>query len=183
LSGVAGFQRKFWRLFHLDGNFQVSDAPADKKALKAAHTCIKKVNEDIENFSMNTAISAFMIATNELTDLKANNREVLEPLVRLISPFAPHLAEELWSKLGGSGSVTHSAYPVPNESYLVESSKSYPVSFNGKVRFQLELPLDLSKDAIEKAALEDDRTTQHLGDKSIAKIIVVPGKIINIVLK
>ena len=182
LSGVAGFQRKFWKLFHMDGTFAVSDAPADKKALKAAHTCIKKVSEDIENFSFNTSVSAFMIATNELTELKANNREVLEPLVRLIAPFAPHLAEELWEKLGGTGSVTHASYPQHNESYLIESSKNYPVSFNGKVRFQLELPLDMDKDAIEKAVLEDPRTLEQIGEKQIRKMIVVPGRIINIVI-
>ena len=182
LSGVAGFQRKFWKLFHMDGTFDVSDAPADKKALKAAHTCIKKVGEDIENFSFNTSVSAFMIATNELTELKANNREVLEPLVRLIAPFAPHLAEELWEKLGGTGSVTHTVYPLHNESYLIESSKNYPVSFNGKVRFQLELPLDMAKEAIEKAVLEDPRTLEQIGEKQVRKMIVVPGRIINIVI-
>ena len=182
LSGVAGFQRKFWKLFHMDGTFALSDAPADKHALKTAHTCIKKVSEDIENFSFNTSVSAFMIATNELTELKANNKEVLEPLVRLIAPFAPHLAEELWEKLGESGSVTHAAYPQHNESYLVESSKNYPVSFNGKVRFQLELPLAMDKDAIEKAVLEDARTTEQIGDKQVRKMIVVPGRIINIVI-
>jgi len=123
-----------------------------------------------------------MIATNELTELKANNKEVLEPLVRLIAPFAPHLAEELWEKLGESGSVTHTAYPQHNESYLVESSKNYPVSFNGKVRFQLELPLAMDKDAIEKAVLEDPRTTEQIGDKQVRKMIVVPGRIINIVI-
>ena len=182
LSGVAGFQRKFWKLFHMDGTFDVSDAPADKKALKAAHTCIKKVGEDIENFSFNTSVSAFMIATNELSELKANNREVLEPLVRLIAPFAPHLAEELWEKLGGTGSVTHTTYPMHNESYLIESSKNYPVSFNGKVRFQLELPLDMSKEAIEKSVLEDPRTLEQIGEKQVRKMIVVPGRIINIVI-
>jgi leucyl-tRNA synthetase len=123
-----------------------------------------------------------MIATNELSELKANNREVLEPLVRLIAPFAPHLAEELWEKLGGTGSVTHTTYPKHNESYLIESSKNYPVSFNGKVRFQLELPLDMSKEAIEKSVLEDPRTLEQIGEKQVRKMIVVPGRIINIVI-
>ena len=123
-----------------------------------------------------------MIATNELTELKANNREVLEPLVRLIAPFAPHLAEEIWEKLDGTGSVTHATYPQHDESYLIESSKNYPVSFNGKVRFQLELPLDMDKDAIEKAVLEDPRTLEQIGEKQIRKMIVVPGRIINIVI-
>ena len=182
LSGVAGFQRKFWKLFHQGGSFNVSEAAADKKALKAAHSCIKKVNQDIENFSFNTSISAFMIATNELTELGANQREVLEPLVRLIAPFAPHLAEELWQLLGNSDSVTQAPYPVHKEEYLVESTKNYPVSFNGKVRFQLELPLDMSKEDIEKTVLEDERTVAQIGDKQVRKMIVVPGRIINIVI-
>ena len=182
LSGVAGFQRKFWKLFHQGGSFNVSEAAADKKALKAAHSCIKKVNQDIENFSFNTSISAFMIATNELTELGANQREVLEPLVRLIAPFAPHLAEELWELLGNSDSVTQAPYPAHKEEYLVESTKNYPVSFNGKVRFQLELPLDMSKEDIEKTVLEDERTVAQIGDKQVRKMIVVPGRIINIVI-
>ena len=183
LSGVAGFLRKFWKLFHQNGEFNVTDTPAEKKALKAAHTCIKKVNEDMENFSFNTSVSAFMIATNELTELQANNREVLEPLVRLLSPFAPHIAEELWEKLGGEESVTRSAYPTHDRSYLLESNKKYPISFNGKVRFQLELPIDISKEEIEKAVMTDKRTTIQIGDKQVRKMIVVPGRIINIVLE
>ena len=182
LSGVAGFQRKFWKLFHPGGTFTVSDSAPDKKALKAAHTCIKKVNQDIENFSFNTSISAFMIATNELTELGANQREVLEPLVRLIAPFAPHLAEELWELLGNTDSVTAAPYPMHQEEYLVESSKNYPVSFNGKVRFQMELPLDMSKEDIEKSVLEDERTLAQIGEKQVRKMIVVPGRIINIVI-
>ena len=182
LSGVNGFKRKFWNLFHHGGEFNVSNAPADKKALKAAHTCIKKVNEDIENFSLNTAISAFMIATNELGDLKANNVEVLEPLVRLIAPFAPHMAEELWEKLGGEGSVNHANYPEHNPSYLVEDSKNYPISFNGKMRFQMELSLSLSPAEVEAAVRADERTAGYVGDKQIRKFIVVPGKIVNIVI-
>lgn len=182
LSGVAGFQRKFWKLFHPGGTFAVCDSAPDKKALKAAHTCIKKVNQDIENFSFNTSISAFMIATNELTELGANQREVLEPLVRLIAPFAPHLAEELWELLGNTDSVTAAPYPMHQEEYLVESSKNYPVSFNGKVRFQMELPLDMSKEDIEKSVLEDERTLAQIGEKQVRKMIVVPGRIINIVI-
>jgi leucyl-tRNA synthetase len=182
LSGVSGFQRKFWKLFHKGGSFNLSDSPADKKALKAVHTCIKKVNEDIENFSMNTSISAFMIATNELTDLGDNSREALEPMVRLIAPFAPHLAEELWEKLGCKGSVNHAAYPVHNEAYLVEDSKNYPISFNGKMRFQMELSLSLSPAEVEAVVRADERTAGYVGDKQIRKFIVVPGKIVNIVI-
>lgn len=182
LSGVSGFQRKFWKLFHPGGNFQVTEGAADKNALKSAHTCIKKVSEDIEQLSLNTAISAFMICTNELTEQKCNHREVLEPLVRLIAPFAPHMAEELWEKLGGQGSVTQAPFPNFEPAYLVESTKHYPVSFNGKTRFQLELSLELSPKEVEAAVLADERTTAQVGDKSIRKIIVVPGKIINIVV-
>lgn len=182
LSGVSGFQRKFWKLFHQGGSFNVSEGPADAKARKAAHTCIKKVNEDMGQFSFNTSIAAFMIATNELTELKANQREVLEPLVVLLAPFAPHLAEELWEKLGGEGSVTRVAYPEHNEAYLVESTKTYPISFNGKMRFQLELPLDMSTEEIQKTVMADERTAGYVGDKQVRKFIVVPGKIVNIVL-
>ncbi|CAI8454133.1 MAG: Leucine--tRNA ligase [Cryomorphaceae bacterium] len=123
-----------------------------------------------------------MIATNELTELGANQREVLEPLVRLIAPFAPHLAEELWELLGNTDSVTAAPYPMHQEEYLVESSKNYPVSFNGKVRFQMELPLDMSKEDIEKSVLEDERTLAQIGEKQVRKMIVVPGRIINIVI-
>ena len=155
---------------------------ADKKALKAVHSCIKKVNEDMNNFSFNTSISAFMIATNELSELKTNEREALQPLVQLLAPFAPHLAEELWEKLSGKGSVTVCSYPVHKEEFLIENSKNYPVSFNGKVRYQLELSLSLTSEEIENIVLADARTSEQLGDKQVRKIIIVPGRIINIVI-
>ena len=182
LSGVSGFQRKFWKLFHPNGSFKISEGPADKKALKAVHSCIKKVNEDMNNFSFNTSISAFMIATNELSELKTNEREALQPLVQLLAPFAPHLAEELWEKLSGKGSVTVCSYPVHKEEFLIENSKNYPVSFNGKVRYQLELSLSLTSEEIENIVLADARTSEQLGDKQVRKIIIVPGRIINIVI-
>jgi len=140
------------------------------------------VNEDMNNFSFNTSISAFMIATNELTELKTNEREALQPLVQLLAPFAPHLAEELWEKLSGEGSVTVCSFPEHEEKYLIESSKNYPVSFNGKVRFQLELPLSLTSEDIENIVRSDPRTFEQLGDKQVRKIIIVPGRIINIVM-
>jgi len=140
------------------------------------------VNEDMNNFSFNTSISAFMIATNELTELKTNEREALQPLVQLLAPFAPHLAEELWEKLSGEGSVTVCSFPEHEEKYLIESSKNYPVSFNGKVRFQLELPLSLTSEDIENIVRSDPRTSEQLGDKQVRKIIIVPGRIINIVM-
>ena len=138
LSGVNNFSRKLWKLYHGNGAFAVSDDKATDKELKALHTCIKKVNEDIENFSFNTSISAFMICVNELTDLKCNKREILEPLAVLIAPFAPHTAEELWSRLGHKGGISRATYPEHNQAFLVENTKSYPVSFNGKMRFQIE---------------------------------------------
>jgi leucyl-tRNA synthetase len=140
------------------------------------------VNEDMNNFSFNTSISAFMIATNELSELKTNEREALQPLVQLLAPFAPHLAEELWEKLSGKGSVTVCSYPVHKEEFLIENSKNYPVSFNGKVRYQLELSLSLTSEEIENIVLADVRTSEQLGDKQVRKIIIVPGRIINIVI-
>ena len=182
LSGVSNFTRKLWKLYHNGENFDVSDEKATDKELKALHTCIKKVNEDIANFSFNTSVSAFMICVNELTDLKCNKREILEPLAVMISPFSPHIAEELWSLLGYIDGISRVAYPQHNEAYLVENTKRYPVSFNGKTRFQLELPLSMSKDEVEKAVLADERTDKYVDGKTIRKVIVVPGKIVNVVI-
>jgi leucyl-tRNA synthetase len=182
LSGVSNFLRKFWRLFHASDAVSISDEAPNEKELKALHTCIKKVNEDIEAFSFNTSVSAFMICTNELTELGCNTRAILEPLTVLLAPFAPHIAEELWAKLGHAPSVTQAPYPVFEAKYLTESTKDYPVSFNGKVRFNITLPADMAKDDVEKAALADERTEKYLEGKSIRKIIVVPGRIVNVVL-
>ena len=182
LSGVNNFSRKLWKLYHDNGAFAVSDDKATDKELKALHTCIKKVNEDIENFSFNTSVSAFMICVNELTDLKCNKREILELLAVLIAPFAPHTAEELWSRLGHEGGISRISYPEHNEAFLVENTKSYPVSFNGKMRFQIELPLNMGKDEVEKAVLADERTGKYIDGKTIRKVIVVPGKIVNVVI-
>ncbi|MDX5429286.1 MAG: class I tRNA ligase family protein [Bacteroidota bacterium] len=182
LSGVTGFLRKFWRLSHREGDFIVSDEVPNEKELKALHTCIKKVNEDMENFSFNTSVSAFMICTKELTDLKCNKRSIIEPLVILLSPFAPHMAEELWEKLGHSDSVTRQPYPTHEEKHLVESTKNYPVSFNGKVRFQITLPADMGKEDVEASVMADERTAKYMDGKQIRKVIVVPGRIVNIVI-
>jgi len=182
ISGVHNFLKKLWRLYHQNGDRNILSEKSDKKELKALHVLIKKVNEDISNFSFNTSISAFMICVNELHDLKCNKREILEPLAVLISPFAPHIAEELWSGLGHGSSITTQLYPEYKEEYLVESSFEYPVSFNGKVRFKQEFPLSLSKDEIEKEILALDKTTNYLQQKNPKKIIVVPGRIINIVV-
>lgn len=177
LSGVSGFFKKLWRLYQ-NG---VSEEQANEKELKALHTCIKKVNDDIESFSFNTSVAAFMICANELNDLKCNKRSILEPLAILVSPFAPHMAEELWCILGHNG-ISREAFPTHDEKFLVESSKNYPVSFNGKMRFTMALPLDMGKDDIEKAVMANDKTAGYIEGKTIRKVIIVPGKIINIVV-
>lgn len=181
MSGVFGFLKKLWRLFYDNDTWMVNENQASKAALKTLHETIKKVNQDIEGFSFNTCISAFMICVNELTAQKCHERSVLEPLVLLLSPFAPHIAEELWEKLGHQETLSHVPYPVHDESLLVENSKNYPVSFNGKMRFTLELPLSLNNQEIKDAVLADPRTTDYLQGGTPKKFIIVPNKIINIV--
>lgn len=181
ISGVHGFLKRLWKLFHVNNEFSVSEDTATPQELKVLHKTIKKVDEDIDNFSFNTSVSSFMIAVNELTALKCSKRSILEPLVILISPYAPHIAEELWNKLGHSSSIATAAYPVFESKYLVESTKNYPISFNGKMRFTKELSLDLTKEDIERAVLEDERTQKQLEGRKPKKVIVVPGKIVNIV--
>ncbi|OEY73288.1 leucine--tRNA ligase [Salegentibacter salarius] len=181
ITGVHNFLKKLWKLYHNGEQFEVSDEKAPADSLKSLHKTIKKVTEDIEEFSFNTSVSTFMICVNELSAQKCNSREVLEPLVILIAPYAPHIAEELWSKLGNSESVVTAEYPVFEEKYLVESTKNYPVSFNGKMRFTMELPLDMPKDEIEKTVMADERTQKQLNGRAPKKVIVVPGKIVNIV--
>ena len=183
ITGVHSFLKKLWKLYHSgpEGEFLVSDASASKDSLKTLHKTIKKVEEDIENFSFNTSVSTFMIAVNELTSQKCNSREVLEPLAVLISPYAPHISEELWEKLGHSESISTEPFPKFEAKHLVESSKEYPVSFNGKMRFKMELPLDMSKEDIEAAVMAHEKTQAQLQGRTPKKVIVVPGKIINIV--
>jgi leucyl-tRNA synthetase len=148
---------------------------------KSLHKTIKKVTEDIENFSFNTSVSQFMICVNELQQLKCNHRAILEPLAILVSPYAPHIAEELWSALGHEGSIATVAFPKFEEKYLVESEKEYPVSFNGKMRFTIKLPLDLTATQIEEIVMADERTQAQLQGRTPNKVIIVPGKIINLV--
>lgn len=181
ISGVHSFLKKTWRLYHPNETFSVNDDAPSAESLKTLHQTIKKVTEDIEQFSFNTCISAFMICVNELSAQKCNQRSILEPLAILLSPFAVHLAEELWERLGHSDSVSTVSYPIFEEKYLVESSKNYPVSFNGKMRFTRELSLDLSPKEIEEIILADEQTQKHLQGRTPKKVIVVPGKIINIV--
>jgi leucyl-tRNA synthetase len=181
ITGVHNFLKKLWKLYVDDSGVKVTHDTATKDNLKTLHKTIKKVAEDIENFSFNTSVSTFMICVNELTTQKCTAREILEPLAILMSPYAPHIAEELWVQLGNENSVSVAAFPIFDEKHLVESSKNYPVSFNGKMRFMLELPLDMSKDAIEETVLADERTVKQLDGRSPKKIIIVPGKIINLV--
>ena len=181
ITGVHGFLKKLWKLYFDDNGFKVTDAEPTKDDLKTLHKTIKKVEEDIENFSFNTSVSTFMIATNELTAQKCASRQILEPLLILISPYAPHIAEELWSALGHKESIAYAPFPIFEEKFLVESSKVYPVSFNGKKRFELELPLDMSKEDIERAVMAHEKTQVQLQGRTPKKVIIVPGKIINIV--
>ncbi|MDC3196094.1 leucine--tRNA ligase, partial [Flavobacteriaceae bacterium] len=153
ISGVHSFLKKLWKLFYNGEELSISDSVATAEELKTLHKTIKKVEEDIENFSFNTSVSTFMIAVNELITQKCNKRAILEPLLILISPYAPHIAEELWEKLGNTESISAAPFPIFEPQYLVESSKNYPVSFNGKMRFTMELPLDMTKDDIEKVVL------------------------------
>jgi leucyl-tRNA synthetase len=183
IEGVFRFIRKFWRLYHdRDNNFLVSDEEPSKEELKSLHKAIRKVQDDIERFSFNTAVSTFMICVNELSDLRCNKKAILEPLAVLISPYAPHIAEELWEQLGHRESIVQASFPEFNSAFVAEDSFSYPVSFNGKMRYQLELPLTLSVPEIEKAALEAPESAKWLQGKQPKKIIVVPKKIINIVI-
>ena len=181
ITGVHNFLKKLWKLYVGENGLKVNTTAPTKDNLKTLHKTIKKVQEDIENFSFNTSVSTFMIAVNELTAQKCTSKAILEPLLILISPYAPHIAEELYSKLGNTGSISTVAFPEFNASHLVESSKNYPISFNGKMRFTLELPMDLSKDDIEKAVMAHEKTIAQLDGRTPKKIIVVPGKIVNIV--
>ena len=192
IDGCFRFLKKFWNLFFENHRGQqsepadepvIKDEPASKESLKSVHKLIKKVTQDIENFSYNTSISAFMICVNELAQQKCHNHELLSKLVVVIAPFAPHIAEELWERLGMKGSVCDAQWPEWNEAYLVENEVNMTVSFNGKARFQKTFAADASRDDIEKATLADDRSKHYMDGKSVVKVIVVPKRIVNIVLK
>lgn len=181
ITGTHGFLKKLWRLYFGENGVKFNDVEPTKDNLKTLHKTIKKVEEDIENFSFNTSVSTFMICVNELSSQKCTSKAILEPLSILVSPYAPHIAEELWEQLGHSESIATAPFPVFDESHLVESSKQYPISFNGKMRFMLELPLDLDKEGIEAAVMAHEKTQQQLQGRTPKKVIVVPGKIVNIV--
>jgi len=182
IDGVHRFLKRLWSLFYKENNCIVSNDPPTAEELKILHKTIKKITFDIENFSYNTSVSAFMICVNELFALKCSKKSILEPLSILLAPFAPHVAEELYHILGNPETVCDAVFPICNEEYLKESSINYPISFNGKVRFTLELPADMSKEDVEKTALTNPQTIKQLDGNQPKKVIVVPGKIVNIVL-
>ncbi len=184
IDGCHRFLKKFWGLFYdREGNFLANDEEATPEQLKSVHKLIKKVSQDIENFSYNTSISAFMICVNEMGQLKCHNRELMKTIVVLIAPFAPHIAEELWEALGGEGSVCDAQWPKHNEQYLVESTMQLTVSFNGKARFQMQFAADADNKTIESQVLADEKTQKYLEGKQVMKVIIVPKKIVNIVNK
>lgn len=182
IDGVHRFLKKLWNLYWAGDNVKVTDEAASKDELKSLHKLIKKVTADIENFSFNTSVSAFMICVNELTSLATNKREILKPLLILLSPYAPHIAEELWHAIGEEGSVVTAEWPELNETYLVEDNFTYPVSFNGKTRFMLSLPATLTPQEVEAAVLSAPEAEKWLEGKTPRKVIVVPKRIVNIVL-
>jgi leucyl-tRNA synthetase len=182
ITGVSNFMRKLWRLYHNGEQVAISEEPATKAELKVLHKTIKKIVSDVEGFSFNTSVSNFMICVNELTELKCNKREILAPLAVIISPYAPHIAEELWSRLGNRESITYAAFPDLKEEYLVETAFNYPVSFNGKTKFYQELELSLSQDDVIREVMAHEQTQKYLEGKTPKKVIVVHNRIVNIVV-
>jgi len=182
IDGVHRFLRKLWGLYYSTDGLRVTDTPATKEELKSLHKLIRKVTQDVEQFSFNTSVAAFMICINELQGLKTASREVLQPLLILLAPFAPHIAEELWHAIGEETTIVAAQWPEYDEKLLVEDSFKYPVSFNGKTRFTIELPREASQDEIREAVLSADEAQKWLEGKTPKKVIIVPGRIINIVL-
>jgi leucyl-tRNA synthetase len=185
-TGIAGshnFLRKLWRLFfdELKGS-KIIDQEATKDELKVLHTAIKKVEDDLERFSFNTVVSALMICVNDLTSLKCSKKVILSDLLVLVSPYAPHIAEELWAALGHTESITKAAFPVLNMSYLVEATFEYPISINGKVRAKIELPIDMPQAEMETAILADAKIQAQLAGQTPKKLIIVPKRIVNVVV-
>ena len=182
ISGVHNFLKKFWKLYFDPNNLKVDDSKPNDNNLKLLHKCIKKVSSDIESFSFNTAVSTLMITVNELTAQKCRSKEILEPLLIVLSPFAPHICEEIWERIGNTESIVYSSFPEYYESYLQDSTKIYPVSINGKLKYKIELPSDLSKEDIEAAILSDEIFIKKLEGNKPKRVIVIPGKIINFVI-
>ena len=183
INGVHNFLRKFWRLVHdAENNFSVSEATPTKENYKTLHKTIKKVEEEIERHSFNTVVSTFMICVNELTEQKCKSSEIISDFTVLLSSYAPHISEEIWNKLGNTTSVTIADFPKINESYLVEDEVNYPVSFNGKMRFKIALPVEMSKDEVEAEVMKHEKTAHYLEGKTPKKVIVVLKRIVNIVM-
>ena len=184
INGVHNFLRKMWRLFHDEqGNVSLDENKPSKDALKTLHKTIKKITDDLNRYSFNTGVSAFMICVNELNDQKCNNKAILEELVIMLSPYAPHISEELWVKLGNeAGTLSYATFPKFNESHLVEANVTYPVSINGKMRFKIELPTEMNPKEVESAVLAHEVALKWLDGKAPKKVIVVPGRIVNVVL-
>jgi leucyl-tRNA synthetase len=184
IEGVNKFLRKYWRLhFDKENNLDISEQAATKDEMKVLHTAIKKIEDDVLRFSFNTGVSAFMICVNDLSSLNCNKRQILEPLAQLLAPFAPHITEEIWHYLGHQNSIITDNYPKLDESYLVEDSFVYPVAFNGKRRYEITAAADADMKTVEKIALEDPRAEKYMEGKQISKVIVVPKRMVNIVLK
>lgn len=181
ITGTHNFLKKLWRLFYHTGKFYLSEEPATEEELKILHKTIKKIEEDTERLSFNTCVSSLMILVNKLTELQCNKKEILEPLIILISPFAPHIAEYLWTQAGYENSVTTAPFPKYQEKYTIENTLNYPISFNGKTRFNLEIPLNIPKEQVEEIVLNNPNTKKYLQDKAVKKFIFVEGKIINVV--
>ena len=183
IEGVHRFLRKLWRLFfdELKGKIWNNETPTDAE-LKVLHKAIKKIEDDTERFSYNTAVSAFMVCVNELSELKCNKRSILEPLLVLLTPYAPHVAEELWQSLGNTGIILDAAYPVLEEKYLVESAKEYPVSINGKLRTTINISLDADAAQVEAIVLSNEVIKKWLENKPVKKFIFVKGKMVNVVI-
>ncbi len=182
IDGVNRFLKKLWNLFYKGDTLLVNDEKPSAEALKSIHKLIKKVTGDIENFSYNTSVSAFMICVNELSAMKCHSREVLADLLVLLAPFAPHVSEELWHAIGNTGTVCDARWPEWNEEYLKESNVNYPVSFNGKPRFSISVPVDMPAAEVEKLALSHEAAAKWIEGKTVRKVIVVPGKIVNVVV-
>ena len=182
ISGVHNFLKKFWKLYFDSNVLTVNDSKPSENNLKSLHKCIKKVSSDIESFSFNTAVSTLMITVNELTAQKCKSKDILEPLLIVLSPFAPHICEEIWERIGNKESIVYSTFPEYSESYLQDSVKIYPVSINGKLKYKIELATNLSKEEIEKAILSDENFVKKLEGNKPKRVIIIPGKIINFVV-
>jgi len=182
ISGISRFLNAFWRLFYNDDQWLVTEDQPTKEEMKVLHTAIKKVSEDVERFSFNTSVSAFMVASKDLAKLKCHKRAVLEPLLVLMAPFAVYMTEELWQKLGHETSVHHAEWPTLDEQWLVEDSVTYPIAINGKTRATVDFPADATKADLEAAAPTLEQIQRFIEGKTIRKVIVVPGRMINLVV-